>query len=352
MFFSVNRRLVTAGVGALPVLALGVVMTLPSATVPFAAEGPGPLFDVLGTNDGKPVIEIEGIDTPDGDSGDSATGQLEMTTVSVYHQITLPQVLGLWVDRERTVVPIETLFPPGVSTDEFQQRNAVAFADSEANATAAALRQLELPTEVSVAFVTDDAPAEGVLEENDVIVSVAGQPITQPEQVRAEITKLAPGDQVTIVVRRDGREYDEQVTLGPSPADDQVGYLGIAMSVQPGGDAEISYNVTGVGGPSAGLMLSLGVIDKLTPGDLTGGRKIAGTGTINASGAVGEIGGITHKIVAARDDGAEMFFVPAGNCAEALTADAGDTQLVKVETLQDALDAIDGSSQDAPSCQP
>ena len=96
-------------------------------------------------------------------------------------------------------------------------------------------------------------------------------------------------------------------------------------------------------------MMSLGVIDKLSPGDLTQGRYIAGTGTINAAGLVGEIGGVTHKIAAARKAGAEMFFVPKLNCAEALGADAGEMLLIQVESLDDAVAAIDDPAA-APKC--
>ena len=137
--------------------------------------------------------------------------------------------------------------------------------------------------------------------------------------------------------------------LGEHPDDAGTAFLGIGMSAQPAGDVNVEYNVSGIGGPSAGLILSLAVIDKLSPGDLTEGRHIAGTGSIDGSGAVGAIGGITHKISAAREGGADMFLVPADNCAEALTAEAGDMPLIRVETLDDAVEALEDPAA-APTC--
>ena len=148
-----NRRTRTLIVGALPIVALAAVMSTPAVTVPFASEGPGPLFDVLGEVEGETAVEVSGGDP------DPSEGRLDMTTVAISHNLSLLQVMGMWADPGQVIVPIESVFPPGVSQDEVQERNALMFTDSEANATAAALSQLGLPIEVAVAMIAEDAAA-------------------------------------------------------------------------------------------------------------------------------------------------------------------------------------------------
>lgn len=339
----VNRRTRTLLVGAAPILALAAVLSSPAVPVPFAAEGPGPLFDVLGDIEGNEAVVVRGGDP------DPSGGELNMTTVAVQHRLSLAQVMGMWADPDQRVVPIEAVFPPGLSQDDVKERNALMFSDSEANATASALRQLGLPIEVTVALVSEGGAAEGVLEEGDVLRAIDGEEVDRPETLQRTVAGHAPGDRVTLDVVRDGREESIEVDLGEHPDDDSTAFLGIGMAAQPKGDVKVEYNVSGVGGPSAGLMLSLAVVDKLSPGDLTDGRTIAGTGSIDGVGVVGPIGGITHKIAAAREGGAEMFLVPSENCSEALTAEAGDMKLISVKTLDAAVDAL-GDPNAAPTC--
>lgn len=339
----VNRRTRTLLVGAAPILALAAVLSSPAVPVPFAAEGPGPLFDVLGDIEGNEAVVVRGGDP------DPSGGELNMTTVAVQHRLSLAQVMGMWADPDQRVVPIEAVFPPGLSQDDVKERNALMFSDSEANATASALRQLGLPIEVTVALVSEGGAAEGVLEEGDVLRAIDGKEVDRPETLQRTVAGHAPGDRVTLDVVRDGREESIEVDLGEHPDDDSTAFLGIGMAAQPKGDVKVEYNVSGVGGPSAGLMLSLAVVDKLSPGDLTDGRTIAGTGSIDGVGVVGPIGGITHKIAAAREGGAEMFLVPSENCSEALTAEAGDMKLISVKTLDAAVEALKDPAA-APAC--
>lgn len=342
-----KRRTQTLLVGAVPIVALAGVLSAPTLSVPFAAQGPGPLFDVLSDVEGKSVIEVSG---PAADSKPS-TGELDMTTVAVHHNLSLPQTIAMWLDSDNEIVPIEAVFPPGQSQEEVEEENKAAFTESEANATSAALAQLGLPTEVSVAYTVPGSNAEGKLHEGDVIISIDGIKATKPDAVKDHVQSLKPGDAVELKVRGDdeAKERTVSIELGENPHVKGAALLGIGMSTQSAGQTKVEYQLSGIGGPSAGLMLTLGVIDKLSPGDLTEGHHIAGTGTINAAGIVGEIGGIKHKISAARDSGAELFFVPAGNCVEALTADAGDMKLVRVRNVDDALAAIKNPGA-APSC--
>ncbi|MBF4553060.1 YlbL family protein [Corynebacterium suicordis] len=351
-----NRRSRTVVIGAVPVVLLVSLIGLPTVpgtdvdlTVPYAAQGKGPTFNTLGEFNGKQVVEIKG------EKPDETSGNLNMTTVSVRTNMTLAQALGRWMFSDDVLVPIEQIFPPGQSQEAVQEKNAVAFASSESNATISAMNYLKRPTEVMVMQISDDSPASGEIHINDIVRKVDGVEITKPDQLAEEVRKHQPGDKIPITLFRQEREIEKQVELGTIPEslreksqDDSVPFLGVTTVAQPAGDLTVEYNLTDVGGPSAGLMFSLAVVDKLSPGELSGGRFVAGTGTIDANGEVGPIGGIAHKIRAAADEGAEVFLVPADNCSEAKTAERPEIKLVKVDSLEDAvgdLNAINSGAE-------
>ncbi len=138
---------------------------------------------------------------------------------------------------------------------------------------------------------------------------------------------------------RDGKQTT--VSFKPGTKDGKP-YLGVSVGI--GYELPFDVNVDidpAIGGPSAGLMFSLAIYDTLTPGSMTDGKAIAGTGTISPDGSVGPIGGIQQKIPAALHDGAKLFLVPASNCADAVGADHGDMRLVKVDTMDSAVDSIE-----------
>lgn len=349
-----NRRNRTVLIGAVPVIGMVALLGLPSIpgtnidlTVPYAAEGKGPTFDTLGEVDGTPVVEIEGV-KQDSDTAETS-GHLNMTTVAVRTQMTLLQAMGRWLGSDDTLVPIEQIMPTGMSPDQLREQNAQAFASSESNATIAAMHYLDRPMEAMIVAVNDESPAKSKLKINDVVEAVDGEKITLPSQLAEAVRSHAPGDEVTLDVKRQDKDIKVKVTLGEMPedmlagagddatSDGPIAFLGVTSVAQPAGNVKVTYNLQDVGGPSAGLMFSLAVVDKLSPGDLTGGKFVAGTGTIEADGTVGPIGGITHKIAAAADAGAEVFLVPEDNCSEALTAKGGDVKLVSVSDLDGAV---------------
>jgi Lon-like protease len=334
----VKHRTWTVVSAGLLALALGVLgATLP---VPLVALGPGPTYDTLGAVDGTPVVAVDGLPTY------PTSGHLNMTTVSVTDRLTLFAALGFWGAADHQVVPRDTVFPPDKSDAQVQQQNSDDFAASEASAEVAALMDLKLPTRAVVADLTSDSPATGRLQKGDELVVVAGTPVTTPQAVADALSGTKPGQSVQITYRRDGKESTATVVLGSSP-DRPQGLLGVRPGIEPrGGDITISLG--DIGGPSAGLMFTLAVIDKLTPGELTGGRFVAGTGTIDNTGAVGAIGGIPFKMMAARAAGATTFLVPAKNCTEAAANAPDGLQLVRVATLDDALVALAALRADRP----
>lgn len=340
------RRIATVGVTTLLLLVLIVAGS--TIQVPFVALGPGPTVNTLGTTPkGEPIVQIEGTQT------DPTTGNLNLTTVAVSDGLSLFQAIGMWLSGTYALQPRDQLYPPDQTTEEVQQQNAQQMTNSESTATAAALRFLNRPTKLVAGMVAPNGPAGKVLRDGDQILRVAGAPVATPEEVQRAIRAQQPGQTIPLEVGADGATRTVDVTLGARPDDETVAYLGVTPEVVNADPAlKINYRVGDIGGPSAGMMLSLSVIDQLSPGELTDGKFIAGTGTISDSGEVGPIGGITHKTRAARDAGATVFLVPAANCSEA-TSDAPDgLQLVKVTTLDSAVQALNalGDGKSAPRC--
>ena len=265
--------------------------------VPYVALGPGPTYDTLGELGGTTVVAIDGETTyPTG-------GHLNMTTVSVSDDIPMFDALGKWVSGRYAIVPREEIFPPTKTEEQVEQENAQAFQDSEDNAEAAALTYLDYPTTVIVNTVITDAPADGQLEPGDELISVNGVEITSADQVREALAGTKPGQPVEVRYQRGATTGTVTMTLATHPEDGNRGFLGVAPANHPDVPFDITISLADIGGPSAGLMFALAIVDKLGPGELNGGRFVAGTGEINSDGQVGAIGGIPFKMAAARDAG-------------------------------------------------
>jgi PDZ domain-containing protein len=328
----VNRRILTLLVALVPIAAFNVLML--SVTVPYVALGPGPTFDTLGQIDGKQVVDIEGTEVH------PTSGHLNMTTVSQRDDLRLGQALMLWMSGRNQLVPRDLVYPPDKSREEIDESNNTDFRQSEDSAEYAALLYLKYPMAVSVESVNEDGPSAGKLEDGDAIDGVNGKPVATLDEFQALLKDTKAGDTVTLDYRRKNGDLGvATITLGKHPERDQ-GYLGIGVLDAPWAPFSIDFNLANVGGPSAGLMFSLAVVDKLTTGDLNDGKFVAGTGTITGDGKVGPIGGITHKMLAAREAGASLFLVPADNCEEAKTAHQDGLELVKVENLDEAVAAL------------
>lgn len=330
--------------------------------VPYTEMSPGPTYDTLGVQEktGTPVITITGHESY------PTSGHLNMTTVQVtgakYEPSLVNAVIG-WLRDDVLVVPHDNVYPKGQSDADAKRQNAEEFALSEDHARTAALKQLGIPmgSELIVQTVTAGLPAEGRLHAGDQIVAVDGTPVADAEGVAKAVTRHQPGESVVFSVvprvkegsAEPGVRTDITVPTAKSP-DTGAAVVGIRPGLKHTYPFRIDIGLQDVGGPSAGLMFSLGIIDKLTPGDLTGGKFVAGTGTIDDDGGVGPIGGISMKLIAARDAGAEYFFTPAANCAEAAKNTPSGLTLVKAETLDGALKSLEqirsGQTSALPSC--
>ena len=331
-------------------MALGLLGGL--ATVPYVALLPGPTFDTLGEVEGKTVVDIEGTRTyPTG-------GHLNMTTISVVDGVTLYEAMGLWVSGRSALVPRDEIFPPELTEQQVEQQNEQLFQDSESMAETAALGYLGYPSVVVADQVLSEGAANGKLAAGDRLIAVDGQQIRNTQQLMELLATTRPGETVQVGVQRgDGPAQEVPIELGPAQDPDPEqppgrGYLGITVADRPDVDFEITISLADVGGPSAGLMFALSIVDKLTPGPLAGDTFVAGTGAIKPAGEVDPIGGIRFKMLRAREEGASVFLVPAGNCEEAVARAPEGLQLVRVGTLSDAVHALDAlrSGQQPGGC--
>ncbi|MER6344133.1 YlbL family protein [Streptomyces sp. NPDC001595] len=335
--------------------------------VPYSEMSPGPTVNTLGEHDGEPVLQISGRKTY------PTSGHLNMTTVRVTsadYRMNLVEAVYGWLAHDNKVVPHDTLYPDGKTEEESTQENAEEFSQSQESAKVAALKELDVPVEswVIVSTVVKGSPAEGRLHAGDVIKAVDGTTVKEPADVAELVTKHQPGEPVrfTIVPAKEQAAAEkekrapvktENITITTAASDDsgdRRAIVGISAGTDHTFPFTIDIKLADVGGPSAGLMFALGIYDKLTPGDLTGGRFVAGTGTIDDAGKVGPIGGVEMKTVGARNKGAEFFLTPADNCASAAKDTPEGLTLVKVDTIDDALDALEdirgGNTADLPKC--
>jgi PDZ domain-containing protein len=194
-----------------------------------------------------------------------------------------------------------------------------------------------------VASVIGSTPADGKLEPGDQILRINDTMVTTTADVSTAMSKVAPGQTVVVKVRRGGKDVlDESIVTTTNPHEPSRAFLGISVGEDYKAPFHLEFTLGGVGGPSAGTMLSLGIIDKLTLGELNGGKFVAGTGTITPDGQVGPIGGIEQKMTGARRAGATLFLAPVDNCADVLSGGIPDGLTVaKISTLAEAVSAVE-----------
>jgi Lon-like protease len=313
--------------------------------VPYIALTPGPVYNTLGTTGGQQIIQVKGHPSY------VSKGRLDLTTVSVqgapgYRPITLFEALRFWRDPDIAIVPKEVQYPPGRDEKDIEAEVAAQMNESQDAAKVAALRLLGEKVATSrllVESLVSDGPAAKVLKEGDQLKSVDGRTVATAQQLRDAITTRQPGETVEIGFARGGQTRTAKIKTVAAPGEPTHAVVGISAAERC--PCTTPYDVSialgeDVGGPSAGLMFSLAIVDTVTPGDMTGGAHIAGTGTIDVEGTVGAIGGIHQKLVAARGAGAGHFLVPEGNWDEAQRHPPAGLALHKIAALKDAVAAV------------
>ena len=287
------------------------------------------------------------------------TGALNLTTVAVQADLDLGGWLLARTTRNVDLVPLEEIYPPGVDREEVAELNRLSMQDSQLIATIVALEAVgyELEGEgAEVVAVQEDAVTDE-LEVGDVIVAIDGAPIRESVEVVEAVQAREVGASVTLELRRDGELRQAEVTLGAAPDDPERAYVGVLLTTDLDLPVDIAVDAGVIGGPSAGLVFALTLLELLEPEDLLDGRVVAGTGTLARDGSVGGVGGVRQKLAGAsapRDGAApaEVFLVPEDNLADARSAAvAQDVLVVPVGSLDDALEALrqlrDGAEPEA-----
>nr|WP_246318554.1 PDZ domain-containing protein [Leifsonia psychrotolerans] len=336
-------------------VASGLILGLMPAQ--YVIEQPGPVFNTLGTAANADDKQVPLISIPD-ETTYPTDGTLNLLTVSVVgnpdNRLNWLQVAGAWFDTSKAVVPLESIFPANVTSAERDAANEVAMVNSQQDAVAAAFTNLGIAytDTVSIVSLLDGSPATGILKPGDQVVAVNGAPVTSVTELRSALKANGAGTPAQLDIVRDGATSTVAVT--PVEKDGAV-VAGVNVQLQYQFPFDVKIELDRVGGPSAGMMFALGIIDKLSPSSLTGGENIAGTGTIDSAGTVGPIGGIQQKMVGAKDAGSNWFLAPATNCSEVTGHIPDGLRVFAVKTLDDALNALtairSGNGIDAlPTC--
>lgn len=332
------------GFGLLALTAVGAVLfgMVPS---PYVVERPGPAFDTLGEVPNADGEDVPLIDIPD-ETTYPTSGELNLLTVYVDGSREDPlswlEVALASFNPSRSVLPIDSVYPLGQTDQEADEQSAADMNNSQQDAVAAALGQLGIPYQsvLVISGVVAGTPADGLLEAGDEVLRADGIAVQQVDELRAVLLDAGVGASVDLLIRRDGVERTVTVVPAASETDGSaaIGVFGGARYEDF--PIEVNIQLDNVGGPSAGMMFALGIYDKLTPGELTGGENIAGTGTIVGTGEVGAIGGIIQKMYGARDAGADWFLAPLSNCDEVVGNIPGSLEVFAVSTLDEAIVAI------------
>jgi len=344
------------------ILSVALVGTLLATFVPspYIIEQPGPVYDTLGdvTIDGDlvPLIQIP-VETTY-----PTEGALSMLTVNVKGNpdsaLSWFEIGAAFFDRSRAIVPVESVYPSGVTVEESTEAGRIQMESSKQEAIAAALTSLnyEFDATLTVAETSAGGPSDGVLQAGDIIRSVNGETFADVAGLRDEIAANGVTSAAEVVFERDGEEQTVELTPTMSEGDDAIPIIGVIVGSAYNFPVDVNIQLENVGGPSAGMMFALGIIDKLTPGAINGGNEIAGTGTITATGDVGPIGGIQQKMYGARSAGATYFLAPVENCDEVVENTPKGLTVYAIDDLNDALVALASirggmSGSGLPSCE-
>lgn len=317
--------------------------------IPYVVYGPGPTVNILGESGGEPVLTVEG-----GQSGDD-DGELRLVTVSELggpgnQNTTLADVISATFTPGYDVRDYASAYGDQEITGEQKQQAVQAqMESSQSTAPAAALAYLgeTVPAEITVAGAMKDSPADGKFEAGDKLVSIRANGEEHPMNFTAApfalMESLPAGTDIEVTVERAGKEVVVPLTTAADPEDPQGpgSKAGMALIVNAELPIDVQFHLEKIGGPSAGTMFAVAVIDQLTEGSLTGGKKIAGTGTMSYTGQVGPVGGVVQKMYGAARDGVEWFLVPEDNCDVVSGNIPKGLEVFSIATLADAVQAVE-----------
>ena len=334
--YRLSRRSTAGLVGFFLAIALGALSVM--VGLPYVILKPGPITNTLGKLSGQQLITVSGAPTY------PTQGALDFTTVRLAggpgYKVTVWDLLGAAIRPSEDIVDEELYFPKGVTGKQVEEQSTAEMVDSQQEAVAVALKAVgqKVTEHIVVAEVAKDAPSASLLRAGDEIVSVDGKAVSDSSGVRDGVGAHEPGETVALGLVRDGKRLTVEAK---TRAADGRATVGVFLSVRFEFPIDVKINAGDVGGPSAGTMFSLAVYDTLTPGSLTGGQQIAGTGTINAQGQVGPIGGIRQKLVGAHDGGAKWFLAPTDDCDDVVGHVPDGLRVVRIATFDEARSAVE-----------
>ncbi len=333
------------------VVLLGSAFFVAFVPSPYVIENPGPVYNVLGTYAGQPLLEIPGEKTY------PTSGDLDLLTITIdgtpSRGVSWIQVGFSLLDQGKKLYLREEIFPPGSSDQQVAEEAEQMMVDSQMNSKAAALNELGIPvtTSVKVTSVTKTGAAWKILRAGDTLLRVDGDKATGIEQVRAAVAKTEGKRPLVLDISRNGKELTFEITPKKVDGKWRLGIFVQSISEFP---FEIKISLDNVSGPSGGQIFALAIYDLLTPGQLTGGQKIAGTGTIDPDGTIGPIGGIQSKMYGAVRAGAKYFLAPSSNCDEVVGNIPDGLQVISVSKLDDSIAALEaissGKAGSLPAC--
>ncbi|MDO5719453.1 MAG: S16 family serine protease [Actinomycetaceae bacterium] len=343
------------------VIVLIVLLAIP---MPYVIEKPGPTYDVLASQAGTPMIEIDS-----SDNTESSAGELRMVTVTSYggpgSHVSLAQLIAAWFAADSTIIKESDIYPQDVTREQLEEWSMQQMTASQSTAAAAALEELDydVPATITLHGAVAGSNAEGLVEDGDILRAIITPDGVRHEANRASLPfslarELDPGTEVTMILSRNNAE--EAITFETyQPEDPPIDFVGSKFGIYLTADVTLPFPVTihleDVGGPSAGTIFALGIIDHLTGGKTTGGAIVAGTGAIGYDGEVQPIGGIKQKMYGAQRDGAQWFLAPRSNCDEVVGNIPSGLQVWPVSTLEEARDALasirSGGTVNHPTCQ-
>ena len=330
------RRSIGLAFLILGILSIAAVGYFPT---PYVIEQPGPAYNVLGIDSGKQIISISNAPTY------ATAGSLDLLTVQIAgNRSQTPswmEIFNAWMDPSKSVIPIDQVFPANQTIEQSTAESTAMMEQSQQEAIAVALKNLgyQVPVQVYVSEVTKNSPSSGQIVAADFVQKVNGTKVETIEGLRKKVNEFDGKTPLTVELLRNGEKKIFNIT----PKKDETGAyrIGILVGYKYDFPVKVNLELADVGGPSGGMMFALGICDKLTPGQLTGGHDIAGTGTIDGAGVVGPIGGIQQKMFGAKNAGAKFFLAPKDNCSEVVGHVPAGLKVFKVTTFTDALNAVE-----------
>lgn len=371
-----------------PCLVLVVTVMLVFIPVPYVVLSPGPTINILGSHEGAPTIHISGDDprtgepvtldpvhddSEDAEGGKDQPGQLRMVTVMQRGgpggRLNSIDLIRSWLSGHDEILPYDQVFPPNVTSEEVDAASHAQLESSQSAASVVALEHLgwDVPADVQIEGAVPGSDAVGKVEQGDQLQSITTpdgtvHPVNSGSIPFALMQTVPPDSNMTLTVVRDGKTLDIPIVSSKKAQVDpdseeatSSSLLGVFLSVHPQLPLDIHISLQDVGGPSAGMMFALGIVDRMTLGDLTGGVVIAGTGALSFDGHVEPIGGIQQKMVGARHDGAQWFLAPSSNCDEVVGHIPDGLNVTRVDTFEGAMAAVQaiaaGAGDTLPTCE-